>query len=105
MYAVIKAGGHQYRVKEGDVLSIDKIHGEVGDSVTFAEVLMIGGTEGKEVVGAPHVDNASVQAVIKEQTKNPKIIILKYRRRKNSKKKMGHKQPITLVEINKINTK
>jgi large subunit ribosomal protein L21 len=102
MYAIIKAGGHQYRVKEGDVLTVDKIAGDIGQAINFNEVLMIGGTEGADTVGAPLVKQASVSAVIKNQTKNPKIIILKYKRRKNFKKKMGHKQPVTVVEINKI---
>jgi large subunit ribosomal protein L21 len=102
MYAVIKAGGHQYRVKEGDVITVDKILGNVGDSVNFDKVLMLSKLEGADVIGTPLVADASVQAVIKEQKRAPKVIIFRYRRRKNSKKKRGAKQPITVVEISKI---
>lgn len=101
MYAVIKAGGHQYKVQEGDTLSIDKVAGQAGDKITFDKVLMIGGD--KVTVGAPMVSGARVEATIKEQTRNPKIIVFKYKRRKNYKRTRGHKQPITVVEINKIN--
>lgn len=100
MYAVIKAGGHQYKVKEGDSLTIDKVSGQAGDKVTFDKVLMIGGA--KSVVGAPLVSGAVVEATIKDQVREPKIIVFKYRRRKNSKVKRGHKQPVTVVEIKKI---
>lgn len=100
MYAVIKAGGHQYRVKEGESLTIDKIEGNAGDKVVFDKVLMVGGT--KTVMGEPLVSGAAVEATIKEQTRDPKIIVFKYRRRKNYKKTRGHKQPVTVVEIGKI---
>lgn len=100
MYAVIKAGGHQYRVKEGDVLQIDKLEGQAGDKVTFDKVLMVGGA--KTTIGAPLVAGASVDATIKEQLRAPKIIVFKYKRRKNYKRTKGHKQPITTVEIGKI---
>lgn len=100
MYAVIKAGGHQYKVQEGDVLTIDKVEGNTGDGVKFDKVCMVGGD--KTEVGAPYVASASVEAVIKEQTRNPKIIVFKFKRRKNYKRKRGHKQPVTVVEIKKI---
>jgi large subunit ribosomal protein L21 len=100
MYAVIKAGGHQYKVQEGDSLTIDKMVGEAGEKITFDKVLMIGGS--KVVLGHPLVAGAFVEATIKEQTRNPKIIVFKYRRRKNSKVKQGHKQPVTVIEIKKI---
>lgn len=101
MYAVINAGAHQYTVKEGDVLTIDKIEGGAGDKVTFDKVLLVGGNSPK--IGAPLVAGASVEAVIEEQTRNPKIIVFKYKRRKNYKKKRGHKQPVTVVKVSKIN--
>lgn len=101
MYAVIKAGAHQYRVQEGDTFEIDKVVGEAGDKIKFDQVFMIGG---KSVsVGAPLVEGASVEAEIKEQSRSPKVVVFKYKRRKNYKKKRGHKQPVTLVEIKKIN--
>jgi len=100
MFAVIKAGAHQYRVQEGDTLRVDLLKGNVGDKVTFDKVLMVGGAKMK--VGAPLVGGAKVEATIKEQARDPKVVIFKYKRRKNYKRTRGHKQPITLVEINKI---
>ena len=101
MYAVIKAGGHQYKVSQGDQVKIDLVDGKAGDKITFDQVLMVGGD--KPVVGAPLVSGASVEAVIKEQTRDPKVIVFKYKRRKNYKRTKGHKQPVTVVEISKIN--
>lgn len=101
MYAVIKAGAHQYRVQEGDTFEIDQVQGAAGDQITFDQVLMIGGEQAK--VGAPLVAGARVEAVIKQQARAPKVIVFKYKRRKNYKKKRGHKQPVTVVEIKKIN--
>ena len=101
MYAVFKTGAHQYNVKEGDVLTIDKIEGGAGDKVTFDQVMLVGGNSPK--IGAPLVAGASVEAVIEEQTRNPKIIVFKYKRRKNYKKTRGHKQPVTVVKVSKIN--
>jgi large subunit ribosomal protein L21 len=101
MYAVFKTGAHQYNVKEGDVLTIDKIEGGAGEKVTFDQVMLVGGNSPK--IGAPIVAGASVEAVIEEQTRNPKIIVFKYKRRKNYKKTRGHKQPVTVVKVSKIN--
>ncbi len=100
MYAVIKAGGHQYKVQKGDLLTVDFINGQAGDKVTFDNVLMLGGD--KLVVGKPTVQGATVEAVIKEQSHNDKLIIFKYRRRKNYKKRGGHTQAVTVVEVGKI---
>lgn len=100
MYAVIKAGGHQYRVKEGETLQVDKIEGQPGDKITFDKVLMVGGAN--TTIGAPLVAGAVVEATIKEQLRAPKIIVFKYKRRKNYKVTRGHKQPITMIEIGKI---
>ena len=101
MYAVFETGAHQYNVKEGDVLTIDKIEGSTGDKVTFDKVMLVGGKSPK--FGAPLVEGASVEAVIEDQTRNPKIIVFKYKRRKNYKKTKGHKQPVTVVKVSKIN--
>src|SRR5690606_21254430 len=102
MFAVFKAGGHQYRAKAGDVITIDQLEGKVGDTVKFENVLMV--TNGdKTNVGAPSLKGASVVAKITEQSRAPKILILKYKRRKNHKKMMGHRQNQTVVEISKIN--
>lgn len=100
MYAVIDTGSRQFKVSTGDTLVIDRLAGKAGDTVTFDKVLMLGG--GKMVFGAPHVAGAKVQAVIKSQEKDKKIVIFKYRRRKNYKRTTGHRQPITVLEIGNI---
>jgi len=100
MYAVIKTGGHQYRVQEGDSITIEQLEGKEGDKLTFDQVLMVGGT--KLMVGAPLLAGAKVLATIKSQTKNPKVTIFKYKRRKHYKRWRGHRQPVTIVEIGKI---
>ena len=100
MYAVIKAGGHQYRVQKGDKFEIDRQAGEVGDKIQIKDVLMIGGNDGK--VGQPFVPGAKVELTIQAQTRAKKIIVFKYKRRKNYKKKRGHKQPLTVVEVTDI---
>lgn len=102
MYAVIKTGGHQYRVQEGDTLHVEKIEGKEGDKLSFSDVLMIAKGEEAPVVGKPTIEGAKVEATIKEQTRADKIIVFKYKRRKNYKKKQGHKQHQTVVEINSI---
>ncbi len=101
MYAVIKAGGHQYKVEEGNTLTVDYIEGNAGDKVNFDKVLALSGKQ--MVVGKPLVAGASVEAVIKNQTRLPKVIIFKYRRRKNYKRTRGHKQVVTQIEVTKIN--
>ena len=101
MFAVIKTGGKQYRVQEGDVLSIEKLAGEAGDKITFDEVLMVG--EGDSVkIGAPTVSGASVTAEISDQYRTRKILIFRKRRRKNSERKNGHRQYQTTVTITGI---
>ncbi len=102
MYAVIKTGGKQYRVAQGDKLRIEKLPGNVGDSVTFGDVLLVG--EGDSLkIGAPMLAGAKVEAKITEQDRAKKIIIFKFRRRKNYHRKSGHRQPFTAVEITGIN--
>ena len=97
MYAVIKTGGKQYRVAQGDRLRVEKLAGEVGASVTLDEVLMIGGD--KVVVGTPRVNGAKVTAEIVAQDRAKKVIIFKFRRRKNYRRKRGHRQPFTELRI------
>lgn len=101
MYAVVKTGGKQYKVAEGDLLRIEKLEGEVGDSVELAEVLMIGGEN--VVIGTPLVANASVVGKIVTQAKDKKILVFKSKRRKDSRKLRGHRQPRTVLKIEKIN--
>jgi large subunit ribosomal protein L21 len=101
MFAVIRTGGKQYRVAADDRLQIDRLPGEAGDSVTFSDVLMLGG-DGEAKVGAPLVSGASVLAEIVEQGRGRKIIVFKKRRRQNSRRKNGHRQDYTLVKITDI---
>lgn len=101
MYAVVRTGGKQYRVSEGDQVRIEKIAGAVGDEVDFDDVLMIGGVEDIKV-GQPRVEGASVRARILEQDRNKKVLVFKYKRRKDSHKLRGHRQPYTRVEITGI---
>ena len=100
MFAVIRTGGKQYKVAKDDVVLIEKLEGDAGGSVTFGEVLMVGGETVK--AGAPLVSGASVAAEIVEQGKGPKVIAFKKRRRKDSRSKRGHRQAFTKVKITEI---
>lgn len=100
MYAVIKTGGKQYRVQQGDRLRVEKLAGDVGGNVTLDEVLMIGGE--KVVVGTPQVKGAKVTAEIVAQDRDKKVIIFKFRRRKNYRRKRGHRQSFTELKITGI---
>ena len=101
MFAVIKTGGKQYRVAANDKITIMRLDGEAGETVTFADVLML--ANGEDVkVGAPLVAGASVVGEIVEQDRGPKVIAFKKRRRKNSKRKRGHRQDLTIVRITEI---
>ena len=102
MYAVIKTGGKQYRVGAGDKLRVEKLVGNVGDAVTFDQVLLVQGAEGAIKLGRPLVGGAKVEAKIVAQDLGPKIIIFKFRRRKNYRRKNGHRQPYTALEITGI---
>jgi large subunit ribosomal protein L21 len=103
MYAVIAAGGKQYKVEEGDVLRIEKVNGNVGDTVTFDKVLLLADGDAL-TIGQPMVANASVNARIVEQDKAKKIIVFKYKRRKGYRRTHGHRQPYTAVKIGGIVT-
>jgi large subunit ribosomal protein L21 len=102
MFAVIKTGGKQYRVAAEDVLKVDKIKGEPGEIVEFGEVLVVGGDS--VALGAPTVAGAMVAAEVLDHPRGPKIIAFKKRRRKNSRRKIGHRQEFTLVRITEILT-
>ncbi len=102
MYAVIKTGGKQYKVEEGDRIRIEKLEAASGDTVTFDDVLFIGGEEYK--IGAPKLDGAKVSAKIVRQLKSKKIIVFKMKRRKGYHNKKGHRQNLTEVFITKIDT-
>ncbi len=101
MYAVIRTGGKQYRVSQGETLRVEKLPGDVGSTITFDQVLMIGGD--KVSVGKPLVAGAKVSAEITAQDRAKKIIVFKMRRRKNYRRKQGHRQYFTEVKITGIN--
>ena len=103
MYAVIKTGGKQYRVKEGDLLSIEKIEAEKGQKVHFDQVLLIEDGE-KIIVGMPLVENALVNAEIIENYKDEKVLVFKKKRRKQYRRTRGHRQPLTRIRVESIVT-
>ncbi len=103
MFAVIKSGGKQYSVAAGDTITVMTLAGNPGDSVTFDSVLMLS-QDGNPAVGTPYIDGASVGGEIVEQTRGPKAIAFKKRRRQNSKRKRGHRQDLTLVRITGFST-
>ena len=102
MFAVFKTGGKQYRVAAEDVLKIEKVAGKPGEIVEFGEVLVVGGDS--VTLGAPIVAGATIAAEVLDQARGPKIIAFKKRRRKNSRRKIGHRQEFTLIRITEILT-
>ena len=99
-YAIIRSGGKQYRVAEGDTVRVDLLSGAAGDKIKFGDVLMIGGDEPK--IGKPLVAGASVEAEIVGETKGDKLVVFKFRKRKRSRRKAGHRQHFTSVKITKV---
>lgn len=100
MYAVIETGGKQYRVQEGDIITIEKIKAEVGEAVAFDKVLVL--SDGNDVkVGTPYLDAAVTGSVV-EHGKGQKVIIFKYKAKKDYRKKQGHRQPYTMVKIESL---
>ena len=100
-YAVIRTGGKQYRVTPDAVLTVEKLEAELGATITFHDVLALG-TEAGLTVGAPTVPGARVTAIVESQTRGDKVIIFKKRRRKNSRRKNGHRQMQTVLRISEI---
>ena len=103
MYAVIETGGKQYRVQEGDVLTIEKLNVGAGEKVEFDKVLVLA-KEGDLKVGAPYVEGAKVFGEVVENGKGQKVIIYKYKSKKDYRKKQGHRQPYTMVKIESLGT-
>ena len=101
MYAIIETGGKQIKVEEGQAIYVEKLNAEAGETVTFDKVLFVGGENVK--VGAPLVEGATVTAKVEKQGQQKKIIVFKYKAKKNYHKKQGHRQPYTKVVIEKIN--
>jgi len=100
MYAVVKTGGKQYRVAQGDTIKVEKLEGDPGEMVTLSEVLLLKGDELK--IGRPLIEGASVTAEIVGQDRHPKILVYKYKRRKRYRRKNGHRQPYTALKITAI---
>lgn len=101
MYAIIKTGGKQYKVSEGDIITIEKLDAEANDTVTFDQVLAV--NDGSLKVGNPTVENATVEASVVENGRARKVIVYKYKRKTGYHKKNGHRQCYTKVKIDKIN--
>lgn len=103
MYAVVKSGGKQYKVQEGETLRVEKLPGEVGAEITFDDVLLF--SDGENVqVGTPRLDNVTVKGTVVEQGQARKIIVFKYKRRKRYRRKQGHRQQFTAVKVDSITT-
>ena len=101
MYAIFEDGSHQFRVREGDRITIDRREGEPGTELVFPKVLLLAGPDGA-TIGTPVVDGARVVARIVNQFRAKKIIIQKFRRRKNYRRRTGHRQPYTVVQVTSI---
>lgn len=101
MYAVIETGGKQYRVQEGDVVFVERLEANEGDVINFDKVLILS-NEGNLNAGKPYVEGAKVEGTVVEQGKAKKIVVFKYKAKKNYRKKQGHRQPFTKVKIEKI---
>ena len=103
MYAVVKSGGKQYKVQEGDICRVEKLSGDVGAEITFEDVLLF--SDGENVqVGTPRLDNVTVKGTVVEQGQARKIIVFKYKRRKRYRRKQGHRQQYTAVKVDSITT-
>jgi len=102
MYAIIETGGKQYKVQEGDILLVEKLNYQVGDGFSFDKVLAYSNKDGKVEFGTPYLNNVKVDAKVLEHGKGKKIIVFKYKAKKNYRKKQGHRQPYTKVQIEKI---
>lgn len=102
MYAIIATGGKQYRVEEGDVIYVEKIDAEVDSAVEFDQIVAVS-KDGKLSVGKPVVEGAIVSGKVLSQGKEKKVIVFKYKAKKDYRKKQGHRQPYTKVQIDKIN--
>ncbi len=101
MYAIIRTGGKQYRVQQGDVVRLERIPGDVGASVTLGDVLLVGG-DGDPRLGGPTVEGASVVGTVVEQGRDAKIRVFKYKKRKHYRRTRGHRQSFTAVRIDAV---
>ena len=104
MYAILETGGKQYRVAEGDVITVEKLPGEAGEAIEFDKVLLLSDESGVKV-GNPYIDSAKIFGEIVETGKGKKVIVYKYKSKKDYRKKQGHRQPYTMVEITSLTGK
>jgi large subunit ribosomal protein L21 len=102
MYAIIRTGGHQFRVREGDHIEVERLAGDAGSELTFDEVLLVE-RDGSVTVGSPIVVGASVSATVDAQTRGPKLLAMKYKNKTRSRTVRGHRQHLTRVKITAIN--
>ena len=102
VYAIIRAGGKQYRVKEGDTIHLESLSAKAGEKVVLGEVLLVGGSEGEARLGSPLVAKAQVVGTVLEQGRGPKIRVFKYKKRKHYRRTRGHRQAFTALRIDAI---
>jgi len=102
MYAIFRSGGHQYRVREGDTIDVERLEATPGDNLTIDDVLLVGGAKKGVVVGRPTVDGASIRATVVAEVKGEKITVFKYKRKNRYRVKSGHRQKYTRLHIEKI---
>lgn len=102
MYAIIKTGGHQYRVAPGDTLEVEKLDAEPGTNVELGEVLLVGGADNGITIGTPFIEGAKVLAKVVSQGKGQKLIVFKYKPKKRYRRKTGHRQSLTRIAITEI---
>ena len=101
MYAIIRTGGKQYRVQQGDVVRVERLPGDVGATVTLEDVLLVGG-EGEPKLGGPRVEGAAVVGTVVEQGRDAKVRVFKYKKRKHYRRTRGHRQSFTAVRIDAV---
>jgi large subunit ribosomal protein L21 len=101
VYAIVKTGGKQYRVEAGDTISVERLEAPVGEKVTLADVLLVGG-EGEPRIGSPHVDSVSVLGTVVDHGRGHKVRVFKYKKRKHYRRTRGHRQEYTTLKIEKI---
>jgi len=102
VYAIVRAGGKQYRVKEGDTIHLESVSAKAGEKVVLGEVLLIGGGDGEARLGSPLVAKAQVVGTVLEQGRGPKIRVFKYKKRKHYRRTRGHRQSFTALRIDAI---
>lgn len=101
MYVLIDIRGRHYKAEKGSVLKLDKVNSEIGDKLEFDKVMMVGG-DNEVKIGYPYLDGIKVEAIVESQMRDKKVVVFKYKKRKNYRRTKGHKQPYTLVKVTEI---